>query len=328
MSYPAHPRSPFREGFSALREEPLLLAAELTWRWCFGLAAWLIVLLAATLFLDTLRITALDRFLLGTMSPLLERSAVNHIFHGALLRFVWMKFIVLASLSLLWALAAAVGRAASLRNLLALSSEDDRDEDAGWQFRPMFQLHLVRVLWMWIALGCLTASLLLGHDMMQHGRAARGAFFYVFGFSLSIMFGVMLNSIFALAPLFCIRDQANARDALALTVDFCSRQAGRLMSLSTAFSALRIIWFVAMSFLVLAPLGLGKHVALGWQLVLMGLLLLVYFAGADALYLARLGAYAALAEIDSQPALEPAPAPEPQPWTPYIPPSEPGAQPV
>jgi hypothetical protein len=314
----AHQRSPFREGFAALREEPLLLMGELTWRWCFGLAAWLIVLLAAALFLDTLSITALDRFLLGTMSPML----VNHIFHGALLRLVWLKFVVLAGLSVLWALASAVGRAASVRNLVALTSGDDLDEDAGWQFKPMLQLHLVRVLWMWIALGCLTASLLLGYDMVQQGRAARGAFFYVFGFSLSLVFGALLNRIFALASLFCIRNQANAPDAIALMLDFCSRQAVRLMGLSAAFLASRIVWFGAMFFVVLAPFGLGKHVSPGWQLALMSFFLLVYFAGADALYLARLGAYAALAEIDAQPLPEPTTLPEPKPWLPYLPPSQ------
>ena len=311
-------RSPFREGFAALRDEPLLLAAELTWRWCFGLAAWLIVLLAAALFLDTLRITALDRVFLGTISPLLERSAVSHIFHGALLRVLWMKLVVLAGLSILWALAAAIGRVASLRNLLALTGGDDRDEDAGWQFRPMFQLHLVRALWVWIALGCLIASLLLGHEMMQQERAARGALFYVFGFSLSLVFGVMLSWFFSLVPLFCIRNQVSAAEALALTTEFCARQLGRLIGLNAAFFSLRVVWFGAMFLVVLAPTSLGKHVALGWQLVLMALLLLAYFAGADALYLARLGAYAALVDIDSQPVPEPRPHPAPQPWTPDV----------
>jgi hypothetical protein len=51
-------------------------------------------------------------------------------------------------------------------------------------------------------------------------------------------------------------------------------------------------------------------------------LLLAYFAGTDALYLARLGAYAALAEIDALPQPEPLPAPAPQPRTPYEPPAD------
>jgi len=314
-------RSPFQEGFAFLREEPLLLPAELAWRWCFALAAWLVVLVAGASFLDTLKVSALDRFLLGSMSPVLERSALNHVFHGALLRFLWLKFIVLTGLTLMWAFAGAVGRAASLCNIVALAGGEDHDEDAGWQFAPMLQLHLLRALWMWISVGCVAASLVLGYELVQQNRPAGGAFFYVFAFSLSIVFGVMLCWIFGLAPVFCIRSQVNVADALSLTFDFCVRQGGRLFGLTLGFLALRIFWAASMFFLLLAPMGLGKLVAIGWQLLLMTVLFLIYLAGADALYLARLGAYATLADIDGQPASGPEPIPESQPWTPYVPPS-------
>jgi len=324
MPQPGNSRSPFQEGFSALREEPLLLPAELAWRWCFALAAWLLALSAPALFLDSLKVSALDRFLLGTMQPVLERSALNHVFHGALLRAVWMKLIVLVGLTVLWSFAAAAGRAASLRNLVALFGGDDRDEAAGWQFRPMLQLHLARALWTWTAIACFAASFLLGTAMLQQQRAARAAFFYVFGVALSLVFGVVLNWFFGLAPLFCIRNHTSARDAASLTLDFCARQGGRLFGLSLGFLALRLVWAGSMFFLVLAPTSLGKHVAIGWVLLMMGFLFLIYLAGADALYLARLGAYATLAEIDAQPSPEPAPIPDPspQPWTPYLPPDD------
>ncbi len=316
MVQPGYPRSPFQEGFAALREEPLLLVAELTWRWCFALAAWLLVLLAAALFLDSLKISALDRLLLGSSKPALEFSALNHVLHGALLRYVWIKFFAVAGLTVMWAFAAAAGRAASLRNLVALAGGDDHDEDAGWQFRPMLQLHLLRAVWTWAAIGCLVASSLLGHIMIASGRTARGAFFYVFGIALSIVFGVMLNWILGLAPLFCIRDQTNARDALSLTLDFCTRQGGRLFGLSLGFLGLRLIWAASMFLVVLAPVNFANHLAIGWVMLLMFLLSMVYFAGAVALCLARLGAYAALAEIDAQPAPEPEPVQEPTPEPP------------
>ena len=320
MATSADSRSPFQQGFAALRDEPLLLPAELTWRWCFALAAWLLALGASALFLDSLNVSVLDRFLLGTAQPLLESSALNHIFHGALLRAIWIKLIVLAGLTAMWSFAAALGRAASLHRFIALFGSDDRDANSVWQFRPIFQLHLLRAMWMWIAVGCLIASVLLGTAMAQRQHAARAAFFYVFGVALSIVFGVILNWIFGLAPLFCIRNQANAREAMSLTLDFCSRQGGRLFGLSVAFLGLRLVWAGSMFFLVLAPTSLGKHVAIGWVLLMMFALLLVYLAGADALYLARLGAYAALAEIDAHPRPEPMPSAEP--WTPYIPPSQ------
>jgi len=313
MSQPGNARSPFEEGFAALREEPLLLAAELTWRWCFGLAAWLLALGAAALFLDSLKLSPVDRFLLGTLQPSLASSALSHILHGTLLRYLWTKFIVVAGLTLLWCLSAAVGRAATLRNLVALFGSDDRSEEAGWQFRPMLQLHLLRALWTWTAICCFVGSIFLGTAILHQQRAARAAFFYVFGIALSLVFGVLLNWFFGLAPLFCIRSQASASDAVWLTLEFCERRGGRLFGLSLGFLALRLVWAGSMFFLVLAPTTLGKHMAVGWVLLMMGFLLMIYLAGADALYLARLGAYAALAEIDAEPMPELASEPEPEP---------------
>ena len=310
MTQLGYSRSPLQEGFAALREEPLLLVAELTWRWCFAIAAWLIVLLAAALFLDSLNVTALDRLLLSTMQPAFAGSVLTHILSGALLRYLWIKFFVLLGLTVLWAFAAAVGRAASLRSVISLTGGDDHDEEVGWQFRPMLQLHLLRALWTWIAIGCFAASLLLGIAMQAQQRPARAAFFYVFGVAFSLIFGVMLNWIFGLAPLFCIRDETSARDAVSLTLGFCTRRGGRLFGLTLAFLALRATWAGAMILLVLAPTSIGNRLAVGWVLMMMSLLFLVYLAGADALILARLGAYAALADIDAQP--EPEPIPEPQ----------------
>jgi hypothetical protein len=318
MPPPSNTRSPFQEGFAALREEPLLLVAELTWRWCFAVAAWLLALGAAALFLDSLKVSALDSLLIGTLQPTLEWSALNHILHGTLLRALWAKFFVLAGLTVLWSFAAAVGRAASLRSLIPLFGGEDRDDDAGWQVLPMFQFHLLRALWTWTAISCFIGSVLLGITMQDQQHAARAAFFYVFGIALSVIFGVMLNWFFALAPLFCIREQAHVRDAVSLTIDFCARQSWRLFGLTLGFLVLRLVWAGSMFLLVLAPTSLGKHVAVGWVLVTMGLLFLIYLAGADALYLARLGAYAALAEIDAQPAPATKPEPSPQPATPFL----------
>src|SRR5215472_4421507 len=112
---PGSASSPFQESFAVLRDEPLLLPAELMWRWCFALAAWLLALGATLVFLDSLNVSALDRFLLGTAQPILAPTALNHIFRGALVRVAWIKFISLASLIVMWSFAAALGRAACLR---------------------------------------------------------------------------------------------------------------------------------------------------------------------------------------------------------------------
>ena len=190
------------------------------------------------------------------------------------------------------------GRAASLRNLVALFGGDDCAEEAGWQLRPMFALHCARAVWTWTAMCCFVGSILLGTAMQHQQRAARAAFFYVFGIVLSLVFGVMLNWFFGLAPLFCIREQMSARDAVSVTLDFCRAKLGGSSDFRSAFSP-SVGLGGSMFLLLLAPTSLGKHVR--WDGCFAYVLFSsIYFAGADALYLARLGAYAALAEIDAR----------------------------
>jgi hypothetical protein len=73
-----------------------------------------------------------------------------------------------------------------------------------------------------------------------------------------------------------------------------------------------------MGLLFLAPLNLAGAIGNRWVALMMGLVMLLYFVGADALALARWGAYVSLAEEDSHPA----PQPEPEMPPPTLPPIE------
>jgi hypothetical protein len=123
-----------------------------------------------------------------------------------------------------------------------------------------------------------------------------------------------LNWFFGIAPLFCIRNGAPAMDALAQSVDFVARRGGRLFLLGLGFLPLRLIWLGTMGLAMFAPLSLARYLAPGWVLLMMAAIALLYFAGADLLNLARLAAYASLAEDDDA-----RPVPEPEAG----PPSEP-----
>jgi len=308
MPRPAH--SPFRDGFAALWHEPALVATELTWRWCFGLAAWGLVIISGLLFLDSLKISSGDKFLLSTVQPYLVLEAVRHIFRGSLSRFLWEQTVLLLGLMLVWAFAATAGRAATLCRLVAMFSADEEPQRMNWQFAPIFALNLLRAMWTLIALMAAFVSPLGSIIMADKQHAALAALFFAFGIGLSWAFGVTLNWFFGLAPLFCIRNAAGAPEALTQSTDFVSRQAGSLFGLGVVFALLRLVWAGTMCFVVFAPLGLARHLAPGWIMLLMAMVALVYFAGADLLYLARLGAYASLAQDESQPA-EPEPTIEP-----------------
>ncbi len=316
MSQPnAH--SPFQDGFAALWHEPALLAAELTWRWCFGLAAWGLAIVSAALFLDSLKISFSDELLLGTLRPALLDGAVRRIFRGSLDRFLWEQAILILGMLLLWSFAATAGRAATLRRLVAMFAVSEEPQEMSWKFEPIFLLNLLRVMWSLIALAAMLVSLAAGLIMANNQRALRAAFFLSFGVGLSWAFGAVLNWFFGLAPLFCIRNGVEAPEALAQSVDFSSRQAGRLFGLGIGFIAVRIVWAGTMFLAVLAPLKLVHHIAPAWIVAMMATVMLVYFAGADLLYLARLGAYTALAEDDSHPVAAPE---EVRPDEPIVPP--------
>ncbi len=315
MSQPdAH--SPFQDGFAALWHEPALLAAELTWRWCFGLAAWGLAIISAALFLDSLKISFSDELLLGTLQPELVDGVIRRIFRGSLNRFLWEQAILILGMLLLWSFAATAGRAATLRRLVAMFAADEEPQVMRWEFAAIFLLNLLRAMWSLIALAAVLVSLAAGVIMANNHRALRAACFLAFGVGLAWAFGTLLNWFFGLAPLFCIRNGVAAPEALAQSVDFSSRQAGRLLGLGMGFIALRMVWAGTMFLIVLAPLKLVHHIGLGWIAAMMAAMMLVYFAGADLLYLARLGAYTALAEDDSHPV---APPEEVQPEEPFAP---------
>ncbi len=305
--------SPFRDGFTALGHEPALLAAELTWRWCFGLAAWGLVITSALLFLDSLKVSPGDELLLGTLQPRFLHGAVQHVFRGSLNRLLWEQIVVTSGLMGLWAFAATVGRAATLRRLVAMFSTQEEPLTMRWEFGTIFVLNLLRAMWTLLAVVAVLLSLVAGIFMANGQHAVRAAFFLAFGVGLAWIFGVVLNWFFGLTPLFSIRNGAGAAEALSQTLDFCSRQTARLLGLGVGFMTLRLVWAGTLFLALLAPLRLVHHVAGGWIALIMTSTVVVYFAGTDLLYLARLGAYVALAEDDSHPVEAP----------PQISPSEP-----
>ena len=298
MSQPLR-SSPFQDGFAALWHEPALLGADLTWRWCFGIAAWGLAIISVALFLDSLKISRSDEFLLGTLQPQLLLGAVRHIFRGSLTRLLCEQAVLVLGLMLLWSFAASAGRAATLRRLVALFSSDEESQPMSWEFAPILALSLLRAMWSLIALTAVLVSAVCGVIMARTQRAGAAAFFLAFGIGLSWTFGVVLNWFFGLAPLFSIRNGGGTVEALAQAVEFCSRRVGRLLGLGIGFLMLRLVWSGTMFFAFMAPLRLAHHIARGWIALIMAIVAMVYFAGADLLYLARLGAYVSLAEDDS-----------------------------
>jgi hypothetical protein len=316
MAHGSNKSSPFRDGFAALWHEPALLAAELAWRWCFGLSAWFLGIISIRLFLGSLTVSRLDQFLLRTLQPILLIEALQHIFRGSFSRFLLGQTVLLLGLILLWALAATAGRTATLHRLVAMFriEPDDDSELMRWNLVPIFILQLLRAVWSITAFGAAIGLWLYGVAMASNGHAMRAALALSFGMCGAFLMGVTLNWYFGVAPLFCVRNSVGASEALDQAIDFSQSHAGRLSLLTFGFLLLRMFWAGMMWLAFLSPLSWTARIGPRWTAVLMGLVALVYFAGADLLHLVRLAAYVSLTEDHSDtPFREPAVLPEPLP---------------
>jgi hypothetical protein len=294
--------TPFRDGFAALGHEPALLAAELAWRWCFGFSALVLGVVSIGLYLDSLKVSRADQFLLGTVQPQLLAEALRHIFRGSLSRFLLEQAALILGLTLLWSFASAVGRAATLRRLVAMFSSSDEPEATEWHFRSIFLLQLMRAMWTQIALAVGIVLFLYGSAMAGRERPFAAALSISFGVGFAALVGFYLNWYLGIAPLFCIRNGVGARDAVDQALSFSAAHSGRLLLMGVGFFVLRLVWAGTMWLVLLAPLSLEGKINDRWIGLLMAMIVLVYFAGADLLKLARWGSYVSLAYEDSRPA--------------------------
>lgn len=290
--------SPFHDGFAALRHEPALLAAELAWRWCFGFSALVLVAVSTGLYLDSVNVSRADQFLLSTLQPPLLAEALRDIFRGSLSRLLLEQAVLVFGLTLLWSFASAAGRAAILRRLVAMFSTSDEPQSTDWHFRSIFLLHLMRAMWTQVAIVVAVALLIFGSVMASNRRPLAAAFSIAFGVGFAALIGFYLNWYLGLAPLFCIRNNVDARDAVDQAVAFSTEHGGRLLLMGIGFFLLRTIWAVAMWLVFLAPLNLARAIDGRWVGLLMGIVALIYFAGADLLHLARWGAYVSLTYLE------------------------------
>ena len=109
--------SPTLEGFRATFRWPSLTLAEIGWRWSVGAAACTLFGLLFLEYLNTLRVNEGELLFLRSRQPVLISRAIAHILRGSLARISFAGLLVAAALTVLWIVAASVGRAATVRAL-------------------------------------------------------------------------------------------------------------------------------------------------------------------------------------------------------------------
>ena len=304
--------SPTLEGLRRVYRQPSLALAEVTWRWSFAVAAWLLFVFAVLEFLDSLPVTTGDLFLLRTRIPPLVLITVRHLFMAGTRRGVAVFIIVVCAAALLWMLAASAGRAAILRVLLnrsltppAIDTSDRVDAHSqpnlSQLFGPLLGLHFLRA-------GLLLATLLAwAAAAIWAGVASSGpspqplAFLLFLGliFIIAVLWS-LLDRLLSIASIFAIREGRDTFASIGAAMEFVRLRRRRVAGVSTMFALLHVVIFFAASSLASVPLTLASVLPVWIVAASLLLLTLMYFVAVDALNVARLAAFIRIIDMPDE----------------------------
>lgn len=313
--------SPTAEGFRVAFRRPSLTLAEILWRWCVGATATALFFFGLFEYIGTLPVSRGEQLFLRTRQPYLIGQAIAHILRGSLDRAVSAGLLAALMIVLLWMIAGALGRVATVRWLLDyfrsrfITDSKSEHEPAGTAptgIAALVRLNFLRVVLVVAVLCGVAGAAIMGGFASPDSAPQPGLAFLIFlALGAVVCFvGWAFNWFLSLAAMFAVRDATDAVTSISRAASFCRERTGAVFAVSTWTGLGHLIAFVGATTVVSMPLGLAG--ALPWRLVVLAIALitLIYFVVADWLYMARLAGYVCILEMPT-PVLAPVPPPVP-----------------
>ena len=315
--------SPTIEGFRAAFRRSSLTFAEISWRWTVGGVAWGLSLFWLVEYLNTLLVSKGDAALLSTKQPLLVGRAIAHILRGSLNRAVLSALLVVIAVTLVWVVAASLGRIATVQRLLDRFRKDGVHNSASTNaadeprpLRSVIGLNFLRAIVTLVAVLALVGAAVLCNFASPRENPQPGLVFILFlpMAGLVCLAWSALNWLLSLAAVFAVRDGDDALEAVSAAVAFFREHSRPVIAVSTWTGLAHLVAFSIASTAVSLPLAFIQVAP--WRLVVAVIILvtLVYFAVVDWLYIVRLAGYVFIAGMP-EPLAEPAPLPASPPQT-------------
>ena len=305
------PISPTAESFRAAFRRPLVIFAEITWRWVVGATATVLFFFGLFEFLDTLPVTNGELLFLRTRNPFLVSQAIGHILRGHLSRGLLSLIFGALLLAVIWIVAASLGRIATVEALLqyfrrrfaadtAREGENDvASNSAQGRFTALLRLNFLRVAVVLAGVVGLAGAAVVARSAScaRNPQTAMVFLLFVAIAGVVCLIGYALNWLLSLAAVFIVRDADDVIGAISSSVALCRRRPAALFAVSTWTGVAHLIAFAGASMVVSVPLALAGM--LPWRLTALGVVLvtLAYLVVADWLYTARLAGFVCIAEI-------------------------------
>ncbi len=305
--------SPTLEGFRAAWRQPSLSFAEIAWRWTVGATTCALLLFGFFEYLRTLPVSSGDLLFLRTRQPVLIGQAISHILRGSLGRAALAGLLAALALCFAWIVAASVGRDLTLRVLLEYfasrnyaagdASEDgapSQDQGTGTKpLRALFGLNCFRVTVVLAAILAFQGAAILARFASSPEHPQPGLVFLLFLLlaGLICIAAWSLNWFLSLAAIFAVRDHEDTLGSLGSAVSLCRDRFGAVVAVSSWTAVAHLVAFSGMMTVVSFPLGLAPLINVRLLIASITLVVLIYLAVADWLYVARLAGYVCIAEM-------------------------------
>jgi hypothetical protein len=281
--------SPIREGFRTAFRNPVIVLAEIAWRWAFGAAALALIGASFLAYLTTFTVTDVDALELRSHMRRFLVDAIGHILLGSGPLLLRIAAILAPAVFVLWVFIASVGRTATLNALLGRTDYIP--------VRPQFTLNFLRASVLFASFIAYIGALLLA------GRAAATAddirpsifivLFVIAGTAIAVIRS-RLDWFLSVAAITAARAENDSLGAVNAAVHLFRRRIGIFVSAGAVFRAIHIVLFAVATVLVLLSLSIRSVI----DVALIIAITLAYFALLDFLHVARLAAYVAIDEID------------------------------
>lgn len=298
-------RNLVREGFAAVARRPEVVAGEIAWRWAFGAAAWVLVLVGVHLVFRSVPVSRAEIAMARRYGVFQAADAIARILIDAWPGILRLAAVLLPGIAAIWIAAASIGRAVTLNALL-----DGSVPRLG--LRSLLGLNFLRAgATLAAVIGYIGAIVLAGMALPSDPQYAGIAVLVWMLIAAAVAFcWTVVNWFLALAAIFVARDQESAFAAVAASVALYRRQPRDYATAAAWFGFFRSVALVVAIVLSLVAAAAPNGAAAA---VIVAAVALAYFAVVDWMYVARLAAFVALAEPPVIPASTEIPSPEPPP---------------
>jgi hypothetical protein len=288
-----------RSGFRTVRENPALIFAEIAWRWAFGSAAWILVILTVRTLLDGIDVSAAEVAVARSNDAYLIADAIVRILVQVLPRLAHAMLVVVPALSVFWVATATIGRAATLRSLCSVGFQPAVPLASSRRVALLVAVHALRTIFTLATLLAYFGTVLLVSAQFTPDLAPALLLAWLcLAFFVGCLWGIV-NWFLALAPIFIVREGFGVGKAISASLGLYRDARREYMAIASWFGLFRgaaLLFAIAAGSAVVAAGSV--RLALAWSIVVA----LAYFAFADYLYIARLAAFVALAAAGGHPA--------------------------